>query len=170
MTMNSFSLRLQQQRELEEGLSGVLDQYKRGEEFTSSAFRILKEINFEPVDLKKLKIQWPEDPGAGRRTSPRFNASMTVLIFNHKKAFRSQTENISLSGLLLTDTLPEEFSKNYFDVVIIQETEAGRKNYLLFRGRAIQGRLRTPRVVFESLAHDSQQKLSKLCKNLEPVT
>lgn|GEM_PF-2109095 len=170
MTMNSFSLRLAQQRELEEGVDEALNQYRRGEEFTSSAFRVLKEIDFAPVDLEKLKIHWPEDPGAGRRSAPRYKANMTVLISNYRKAFRTQTENISYSGLLLKDTLPEDFSRNFFDVIIIEELADGRKNYLFFRGRAIKSRLRTPRVVFESLAHNTEQRLQELFKALKPAS
>lgn len=171
MGMNSFSnrLALKQRAELEEELSGILDLHRNGDEFTASAFRRLKNIKFEPVDLSKLKNNWTENED-DRRIAPRFELKLTVLVCNHRKAFRTETKNVSVSGLLLKDVLPLEFSSNSFEVVVIEEVAGRSKNYLLFRGKAVAGPFRTPRVIFESLAADTEAKLLALLTNLTPLT
>lgn len=170
MSMNSFShrLALKQRAELEEELTGILDLHGNGDEFTASAFRRLKDIKFEPVDLAKLKKNWIETDG-DRRFAPRFELKLTVLVCNHRKAFRTETMNVSVSGLLLKDVLPLEFSSSTFEVIVIEETAGRSKNYLLFRGKAVDGPIRTPRVIFESLAADTEAKLMALLSDLTPL-
>jgi hypothetical protein len=163
--MNAISLRLAQRRELEENLSDVLDQYRPGEEFTSSAFDFLGQIQYQPIDLEKLKLS-SDEKNRGRRLAPRYEFKMTALICNHRRAFRTETENISLTGLLLKDTLPEDFSRHFFEVVIIAESR-GQKNYLFFRGRSLGERLRSPRIVFESVTPDTEHKLSEIFQSLK---
>lgn len=171
MSMNSFSLRLadRSRAELEEELSGILDIHQDGDEFNASAFRKLKDIKFEPVDLEKLKNQVADAMTGNRRAAPRFEVKLTVLVCNHRRAFRTKTENVSMSGLLLKDLLPIEFSTNSFEVVLIEERENKPNNYLLFRGKAVEGPFRTPRVIFESVAADTEAKLNRLLLGLTPL-
>jgi hypothetical protein len=168
MPMNSYSFRSGsgEALNLEEYLAELLLRLRNGEEHTNSAIRALREINYEPVDLERLKIKWPEDQKQGTRKAPRYNLSIPVLICNNNKVFRTETENISMSGLLLKDTLPEDFSRHAFDVILIEKDEPFEKKYLLFRGRAAEGKLRTERVYFELSAKDSQQKLSEMIEQL----
>ena len=135
MPMNSFSFRSAERNEtdrsqdhceeLYEELSGVLEVQKIGELIANKHAKRFRKIDFQPVNLENLKNRW-SDP-SGRRIAPRFNLQMTVLICSHTKSFRSQTKNISLSGLCLQDILPEDFNRGVFDVVLIQEDEIGKK-------------------------------------------
>jgi hypothetical protein len=168
MPMNSYSFRRgSDTMELDEHLLELLLRLRKGEEQTSSAIRALKEIHYEPVDLQSLKITWPEDqlPG-GKRRAPRYDLHRPVLICNHCKVFRTETENISMTGLLLKDTLPEDFSRYPFDVILIESETDLKKRYILFRGRAAAGKLRSERVYFEFLAKGSKRKLSELIDGL----
>lgn len=168
MPMNSYSFRSGsgEALNLEEYLAELLLRLRHGEEETNSAVRALKEINYQPVDLERLKIKWPEDQKPGTRKAPRYDLHIQVLICNSSKVFRTETENISMSGLLLKDTLPEDFSRHAFDVILIEKDEPHEKKYILFRGRAAEGKLRTGRVYFELTAKDSEQKLAELIEQL----
>jgi hypothetical protein len=121
---------------------------------------------YEPVNLNHLEKGWT-DEGVGRRRSPRYDLKVDVLICNQNRAFRTKTVDISLTGMQLSDLLPEEFSRGFLDIMLIGE-HLGKKTYLLFRGKIVAGKLRERRIVFESLASDSAEGLIRLIDGLVP--
>ncbi len=166
MPMNSFSFQRatldEQDFDLE--LSGILDCHNLSEFLASKQSKHFQKFDFKPVNLDNLKNHWTDY--RGRRIAPRFDLELTALICNHAKAFRSQTKNISLSGLCLCDLLPEDFSQGPFEVVLIEEDESGKKHYLLLRARAVQGKLRSGRIYFESITSYTEKQLFKLLAGL----
>lgn len=174
--MNSYSRHHDEQHtDLEQALAEILQQIQNAKSRNhaedispdaSDAFAALRQLEHTPIDPDKLKVQLPEERFQSRRAAPRFAMKMTVIICNHLKIFCSESENISMTGLLLKDTLPEDFSRHSFDVLLIEEI-GDKKNYLLFRGRAVEARLRTPRILFESHAVNCEAKIHSLLARLE---
>jgi hypothetical protein len=122
MSMNSFSFRaekLARSSETSSENSEGIDAFTSPDPEEMQNFLQLKNLNFEPVDLSKLQKGWKDPAGAGRRAAPRFKIQFTVLIANHQKAFRSVSENISATGILLKDILPIEFCDSTFDIVLV---------------------------------------------------
>lgn len=172
MGMNSFTLRKAASKwsRLDEELSGILKSHRDGDEFTASCFRELKHVEHKPVDLDSLKKEYSADHDPGRRIAPRFDIEMTVLICNYRKAFRTKTENISATGFRLKDVLPLEFSSLTFDVILIDEKDPQHKTYLIFKGKAIEGPLRTNRLILEGTAASNDRKLVEIIKKLTEPT
>lgn len=165
MSMNSFSFKAEKKRrrsrretdtQTQTDVSQLLDLHPEGA--TSQS----KEAS--PPDLNLQKYEW-QDP-MGRRKTPRYELNLTVLISNHRKAFRSQTLNLSSGGLLLKDLLPEEFSQHPFDILMIHTTVDGEKLFFLVRGRALPGRLRGRQIQFESLGEGCESRLLELFEGL----
>lgn len=173
MSMNSFSLRGRgngQKNLFEEEVSELLNLHPQdGEEFEANCFSPLRGLEYEPVNLELLKKPGWYDTDSARRATPRYDISLTVLIGNYFRAFRSKTENISLSGLLLQDEIPDHFIKGQFDVVIIQDVSPTRKNYMMFRGRAIENFNRTRRIILMESQPGAAERLSYLFSFLKPT-
>lgn len=142
-------------------LTGILNLHPEGSEFQPRNIVSFPEALFQPVDLQRLKREYP-DSSEGRRAGARYCLRVTVLICNHQKAFRTQTENVSYSGLLTKDQLPETFQKGFFDVLLIDESQIGKKQYVLFRGTLVDGASSTRRVRFEAFGADAERKLTAL--------
>jgi hypothetical protein len=169
MSMNSFSFRadLQNRQAYEEEISGLLELHQDGEVFPLDPSKNPKNLNYKPLDFSSLREEW-EDP-RGQRMAPRYELQMTVLIANHLKAFRTLSQNLSLTGLLLKDLLPTEFAEKVFDVVLIKTDASNKKTFFLFRGKAVGRSTRSRRVKFEAMAPDSEAKLRKLFQGLRPT-
>lgn len=172
MSMNSFSLRGsssdRHKNLFEEEVSELLNLHPDGTEFEANCFAPLKNLEYDTVNLDLLKKPGWQDPESGRRNVPRYDLSLTVLIGTYFKAFRTKSTNISLSGLLLQDDIPDDFTRDKFDVVIIQDVSPTRKNYMMFRGRAIQTFNRTRRIILLESQSGASERLSYLFSFLKP--
>ena len=173
MSMNSFSLRGsrndRQNNLFVEEVSELLNLHPDGSEFDANCFAPLKNLEYEPVNLDLLKKPGWQDPEVGRRVAPRYDISLTVLIGTYFKAFRSKSKNISLSGLLLQDEIPTHFTKEQFDVVIIQELSPTRRNYMMFRGKVVDIFNRNHRIVLLQSQPGAAERLSYLFSFLKPT-
>ncbi len=167
MSMNSFSFFARSDSALNAEISGLFDLNKAEGEVYPASHKVneLKKVNYKPVQMDKLKKKF-SDPYEKRRSATRYDLRLSILICNHKKAVRSKCENISLSGIKITEDLPTEFGDGFFDVIIIQENFPQLKKHLLFRGRMVGGNTASKRIYFESIAKDSQNQLFKLIKEL----
>lgn len=130
----------------------------------------LSEATFKPVNLEELKKRYEHVGGLGRRIAPRFALKMSTVVFNSKGSFKTETMNISSSGVLLRDTLPDTFMNGDFDILLIHENpDSGQKSHLLFRGEAVGGPLRSGRVTFRSAAKSAVELLHKLFSDMTPL-
>lgn len=128
----------------------------------------LSENNFAPLDLNKLKL-WPSDP-LRRRQAPRYHLRLEIYLSNDQQIFHTRTENISFTGVLLKELIPDSFSSRIFDIVIKDLTEEGEIYYLL-RGKMIpEGKFRSRRIEFQSMTFDTESKLISLFENLTAVS
>lgn len=170
MSMNSFSSRKHNEntQRWEDELSGLIDINLDGDPIGAEYFSRFRSLKFQPVNLDSLRKDW-NDNSRGRRKSPRFNLQLTVLVCNCFKTFRTQSENISLSGILLKDLMPDDFSRHSLEILLIAENGDTQKTYLLFKGRAVDAPMRSNRVVFDSLTPDSETKLLGLIEDLTPL-
>lgn len=110
-----------------------------------------------------------------RRAAPRYGISYRVLVVTAFQSFRTKTKNISATGMLLEDCLPEVFMKEHFDIVLVVEDDSpptgkpkSRKT-LSFRGKAVGGPLRSSRIHFSAAPLESQQALAQITKDLTPL-
>lgn len=173
MSMNSFSSPKRRSRNDNLGMSHnetseLIDINLDGEPPTLEYFRRFKSPDFQPVNLEEFKKNW-NDPGPGFRKSPRFDLRFRVLVCNRFKTFSSQSENISLSGILIKDLMPEEFCKDPFEIVLIEEMPESENKYWLFHAKSIDGPMRSNRLMFEALNPTSELKLLELIANLIPI-
>lgn len=122
----------------------------------------------EPICLEDFKNNYI-DSGPGRRQTPRYGLRVEVLICSAHRAFRTKTTNVSMSGLLLKDYIPDELMRGAVDIVLIDESRPEGKKYLVFRGKAVGGPLRSQRLFFNSAAPLAQNELAKLVEDLTPI-
>jgi hypothetical protein len=157
MALNSYSRKRAQDEEVTDLMDLTLYQEALAGPPTDS----------QMVDLGTLTMNW-RDP-KGRRGAPRYNLKRTILVSNYQRAFRTQIENISLTGARLKDILPADFLNVPFDIVLIDEQENQQKTYLNFRGRAVQTEQKSNRVVFDSITDLTANRLTELVGNLTPA-
>ncbi len=116
-----------------------------------------------------IRIEDYTDPAPqGRRIAPRFPVELEIIILTQTKSFRTQSINVSSSGALLKDPLPEEFMKANLDIIIVR-TKGSSKRRLLFRGTAVGGPLRSSRITFEACVKDADEELKEAFQDLEPL-
>lgn len=114
----------------------------------------------------KAKISFTQKSSAERRESPRHNFKIEFLIATKTgKTFRSYTKNISLSGAMLEDPIPQEILSHPMDLVIINKFEKDPvKGKLHFRGKII-GNLADPARL--NFINPEQSTIKKLQEMLE---
>ena len=169
--MNSYSDggRQRESRPWEDEISALIDLNLGNQILDPDNFAYFKELKFKPVNLENLKESNWLDRGPARRRAPRYHLRLTVLVCNPFKTFRTESLNVSVAGVLLKDLMPDEFSRQPFEVLLIAESSDGKKTYMLFRGRSVDAPLRSNRVIFDSLTPDSEAKLTSLIEDLTPL-
>ena len=95
---------------------------------------------------------------AGRRAAPRFGQKLDVIVSSPTMSFRTTSANISATGVLLNEALPHDFMGGALDIVIILQY-ANVKRFMIFKGNAVGGPIRSPRVAFTAHALNSLQTL-----------
>lgn len=160
MPMNSFSFLGPAGLE-DLGTTQLIDLHPEGEVFNSTKLNLLKNIDQKPVELKLLPKDW-SDTSVGRRAAPRYKLNFHVLICNHKKSFRTHSENVSMTGVLLADEIPKEFADGPFDIILIQERDPAFKKHILFRGGLVLDQKDHRRIFFKEMAEDSISTLYSL--------
>ena len=116
-----------------------------------------------------IKMEDYTDPAPeGRRIAPRFTVELEVIILTQTKSFRTKSINISASGALLKDELPELFMASSLDIIIVREAGNAKKR-LLFRGKAVGGPSKSCRITFQACVKDSDSELKETFRDLEPL-
>ncbi len=166
MSMNSFSSRSRNSKykAMEEELSDLLNLHPEGESNQSTQLNTITHLSFRDIDREKLQKNW-SDP-QGRRVAQRHEVQLTVLVVTPNKSFRTQSENVSATGVLLRDILPEAIAQHKFEVVLIRTDDIGKKTFYIFRGHAVRSIPRTRRIQFDAMTAESEAKLQTLFKAL----
>ncbi len=73
--------------------------------------------------------------GHEKRSAPRYDLRIQVFIMTKKKTFKTHSNNISLSGILLQDPLPRECISEIFEVVIVNGIS--KSDRIVFRGKIV---------------------------------
>lgn len=124
----------------------------------------LRSESFEPVNISDL-VKGYRDP-SGRRSAPRHDVNLTVVLYTHQKSFRTSTANISAGGAMLQDALPASFDCEMFDILFIYEdTKASRKRYFMMKGQAV-GTVNTKRVQFKGASPSTKESFHKFVEEL----
>ena len=91
-----------------------------------------------PIDHQALRIKYAHKPELGRRVAPRLDVALEVIIMSPARSFRTQTANISESGLLLQDPVPGFITKNPFEIILKfrDPQDAGKKETFVFQGQS----------------------------------
>lgn len=131
------------------------------------SFRALKETKFQPVNLEYLKKLSPDETSEKRRAAPRFHLELTAILSNGYKTFRTKTVDVSFTGILLKDVVPEDFVQSIIEIVIKDESEKNKVRYFHFRGRMInEGPSRTRRLSFQAMTKESEKHLLEILDDL----
>jgi len=109
--------------------------------------------------------RFPKPPalglGSDRRGSERHEKRLEVLIAGKGKSFRTQTVNLSLTGVMLEKAIPPEMQGGPFEIVFYFQSQ-GNKKQLVFQGK-VSGDLRDRRrLVFGDLTPNNQKILEEL--------
>lgn len=96
-----------------------------------------------------------------RRSEVRYDLMIEILIISNKgKTFRCHTQNISKSGILLTDPLPKDFVRGFFDMIMINKFEEDpKKSRLLIRCKTVGDLSDLKRLSFVSPSDETIHRL-----------
>lgn len=120
------------------------------------------------IDLQALRQKY-NHMDLGRRAAPRYSVRVSVLAFNNHDSFRTESVNLSESGVLLKDLLPKSFMDGAFDLVmLVRHPETNETHRLMFKAKAVGGPLRSGRVSFNSSAGQTAELLQSLLADLTP--
>ena len=108
-----------------------------------------KDFNGNELDLHKIEkntsskksprtTSKKSQDGVDRRQQPRHNFKIEILLVSSTSTFKSYSKNISLTGTMLEDEVPKEFTAKQFDLVIVNPFEMDpRKAKLLFNAKIV---------------------------------
>jgi hypothetical protein len=119
--------------------------------------------DFHGDDLTISGVPKPPSLGLGndRRNSNRYDKKLEVLIAAKGKSFRTQTINISLTGVMLEKALPFDMFGGPFEIVFYFQNN-GAKKQIVFQGK-VSGDLKDRRrLVFGDLTPNNQKLLEEL--------
>lgn len=158
MSMNSFSFKLRSQ---DRDVAAASQEHTNVTGVTS--LTALRETEALPINMEALRAQFKDAVGAGRRIAPRFPLRMTAIVYARGKSFRLKSVNISLSGVLLNKSIPREFAGDDLDIVFIHEHPGSpKKQYLMFRGKVVDGAASSPRLCFNASVKTASKDLESI--------
>ncbi|MEY4615982.1 MAG: hypothetical protein RJB66_942 [Pseudomonadota bacterium] len=99
--------------------------------------------------------------GVDRRRSARVTKKIEVIIASGGKSFRTQTVNLSSSGVLLDKAIPFDLKSGPFEIVFIIDSPAGKKQFA-FQGKVSGDLQDRRRLVFSDLTSKTQKMLNDL--------
>lgn len=119
--------------------------------------------DFHGDDLTFSRPPKPPALGLGpdRRRANRVNKKIEVIIASRGKSFRTQSTNISSSGLLLEKAIPFELKAGPFEIVFIVHAPGGKKQFA-FQGKVTGDLNDRRRLVFSDLNSQSQKQLDEI--------
>jgi hypothetical protein len=103
-----------------------------------------------------------------RRSSRRHDFRLQVILLSPQKSFRTFTDNISISGMMLEDVIPEEYLNQVFDIVIIRKSKL--QNFaekIAFTAKVVGDLRDRRRIAITSYQHRSKERLSEMLHKYE---
>lgn len=97
-----------------------------------------------------------------RRKYDRQNIQTEIILFNSKGLFRTRSLNLSLSGALLSDRVPESMCQQEMDVIIVIKNADQTTNRILLKAVMIGGPERSSRLCFRNIVAQQFYKLQRL--------
>lgn len=128
----------------------------------------------DQLDLEKISTAAPFDQEEvtqtkstdDRRRAQRHSFKIEILLMHKKGSFRTFSKNISLTGTLIENKIPQEFLSVPFDLIIINRFEKdARKGRLLFKGRVVGDLANPKRLMFVDPTPEMTQRLEQLLKD-----
>lgn len=106
-----------------------------------------------------------------RRKDPRMNYKIEVTLVSQKgKTFKSFSDNISMSGILLQEAIPSDFLKSSFNLILVNRFESNAKKARIYVDGRVIGDLRDPRrLTFLNLDPTTKQKLEEMLQSYQNV-
>lgn len=108
-----------------------------------------QDFNGDELDLHKIEKNSSQkksqkttskksQDGSDRRQQPRHNFKIEIVLVAPTSTFKSYSQNISLTGTMLEDEVPKEFTAKQFDLIIVNPFEMDpRKAKLLFKAKIV---------------------------------
>ena len=115
----------------------------------------------EDTQTSSFIKQTPNNHGFDKRLHARFSTTFEVIVSDHKESFRSHTVNLSLSGLLLAQAIPDRMKSKILDVVLILYN-GSRKLYLHMKAMVIGQFIPSGRLHFIEISDGAQHELREL--------
>lgn len=114
----------------------------------------------------KPKINFSSLKGSLKHRSDRHDLKIEVLLISSSgKTFRSRSQNISLSGSLLEDNIPFEYTEKMFDVVVIDSQQVDPKLQRVSLKAKTIGKGVTRRVQFIGVTLTTKKSLQDLLEH-----
>ncbi len=113
---------------------------------------------------KENPLQQPPIQKSERRVADRHDFKIEILIMDSRgKIFKTQSENISLSGTLVSDAVPLDLLRGHFELVIVNKLEKDpSKARIFFKGKIV-GDIGNPRrLTFVDPDENMSEKLTKM--------
>jgi len=125
----------------------------------------IKQTKKPDVDFSKLNSK-----KSLKTRATRHDFKIEILLISPKgQTFRSHSRNISLSGALLEESIPTEFYKSTFDIVIINHiSQKAQLSRLTLRGKIV-GEGLTQRIQYLELSATHKESLIKLLSHYKDV-
>ncbi len=98
-----------------------------------------------------------------RRLTPRHDLRLKVILFSNSKSFKTLSNNISLSGMLLESAIPKEYMGGVFDIVIVSPLNNNEK--IVFSAKLVGDVLDPRRIMFVDQKQSFKNSLEKLISN-----
>lgn len=116
------------------------------------------------LSRESVKPESPTNLSADRRENIRYNFGIEVILITKKgKTFKSESENISISGVKLRDSVPQEFLMVDFSVVIANKLEKDpKKSRIHFNSKCVGDVTDSKRLVFINPDIKSQKILEEM--------
>lgn len=123
----------------------------------------------QPIEQKTLQEKY-NLPNSDRRVAPRFAVHFDVVIYGKNGAsMRTQTVNISESGMLMHDPLPPDLDGGApLEIILVFRSDQQHK-FMAFRGNTVSGPNGSSRIAFSAATADSQKNLLASFEGLEPL-
>lgn len=101
--------------------------------------------HLSPNTITDIKPPQSEEGGIEKRGAVRYDFAIDVVISSSGKTFRSQTENISTSGVRLKDPIPAQMLRPPIEIVIVNKLETDPKKARILFHAKIVGNITDPR-------------------------
>jgi hypothetical protein len=96
----------------------------------------LEKVELVEIDRERLKRN--KQKSWGRRLAPRYALSAPAIVLSDQSSFKTTTLNISYTGVLMKDSLPQQFRNKELHLLIkVTDSVDGKDYTLVFRAKPV---------------------------------